>query len=176
MKRLIASITLMSLVSSFCISPVLAAGPLPFSFSGDMQAPGGSSEYIYRNDPDEALVPIYLVGAVAKPGLYHVPANTDLIRLIALSGGMTSNARLNDISIRSKSNESSFKYSEVNFQQLMDGGDSKQAPYLKTNDVVYVHSFDPVISSNTLITVGLISSVFSIILAAIVINQSLKNK
>ncbi|WP_374031200.1 SLBB domain-containing protein [Bdellovibrio bacteriovorus] len=55
----------------------------------DIKPPAQASEYIFRSSPKESLISVQLLGAVYKPGIYYVPANTELLKLLTLAGGTT---------------------------------------------------------------------------------------
>ena len=95
------------------------------------------SEFVFRNDIGETLVPIYLLGAVSKPGLYHIPLNTDLVSLITLAGGPNSDARLDEVMVRRKNME---RAEVVNVEKMVEMRNLGVQP-LKEGDVVVVNNF-----------------------------------
>ena len=66
----------------------------------DIKPPQQSSEYIFRSSPKESLIGVQLLGAVSKPGIYYIPANTDLLKLLTLAGGTTNGGDLSEILVR----------------------------------------------------------------------------
>jgi competence protein ComEA len=67
-----------------------------------IKEPQQSSEYIYRSSPKESLISVQLLGAVNRPGLYYLPINTDLLKLLTLAGGTTNGGDLSEILLRTK--------------------------------------------------------------------------
>lgn len=65
-----------------------------------IKEPQQSSEYIFRSSPKESLISVQLLGAVNRPGLYYIPANTDLLKLLTLAGGTTNGGDLSEILLR----------------------------------------------------------------------------
>jgi hypothetical protein len=138
--------------------------------------PGQTSEYIYRTRPDEALIPVYLLGAVAKPGLYHVPSRTDVVGLLALAGGPISGALVDDIQIR-RQNASKRSSERLRFDldDAMGGGDSAKLT-LASNDLVYVAPAKPAVSGQVLTILGIVTGVLGIIATGFLIRQGLRSE
>lgn len=132
-----------------------------------------ADEYYSEVYQGEILVPINLLGAIGKPGVYHIPKQTDIIRLLALAGGTRADANLEDVSIKRRSGETE-RTININLKQLVEERGSGKPINLEANDVILVAPKEPMISSNTLQTVGFISSVLSLIVSSIVIVNQLK--
>ncbi len=146
--------------------------------------PQQSSEYIYRSSPKESLIAVQLLGAVNKPGIYYVPANTDLLKLITLAGGTTNGGDLSEILVRkiepktwseiqSKAiNEYQGAY-EVDAEKLIKYGGAKNLK-LQQDDFVYVPPRTPWISSEASRNITVMSVVLGIVLTAILIDRNSK--
>jgi hypothetical protein len=139
--------------------------------SEDKNVEGHASEFVYRNDPEEILIPIYLLGAVSKPGLYHVPTHTDLISLLTLSGGPIPDAELDHVEIRRSLPDRTFRVTNIDFTKIVSDP-IEPSPTLVSNDVVYIPMKKPIVSSNTVLVVGLASTVITLILAAVLVSRS----
>lgn len=138
-------------------------------FSKEVSSPvlSGISEFFYRNDRDDILVPVFVLGAVTKPGLYHVPMKSDLITLLAVSGGTTPEADLESISVKNQ------QTNEVQDLDLADVVSSKRTSdlLLKGNEVVFVKPKVPMVSNNTAMLISVVAGVMSIALSAVIIRR-----
>lgn len=139
------------------------------------QGPSLTSEFIYRNENEEALIPVYLLGAVAKPGLYHIPADMDVLGLLTIAGGTQVDAQIDDILVRSQGQSSHPRMIRFNLNQVVRGGDAERVA-LVSNDLVYVTpGRPPVPFSTTLMTaIGIIAGVVGIIASGILISNAIK--
>lgn len=81
---------------------------------------------------------ILVLGAVVKTGMYQLLSWTTLLDAIALSGGYTNDAYLNQVVIirRMKNNDS--KAILINVEESLSKRDSLRRFYLKPYDVVYI--------------------------------------
>jgi hypothetical protein len=158
------------------VTSVQAMADVRTPLTGPRETAGatGAAEYLFSNDPDEILVPIYLMGAVGKPGLYHVPTRTDLLTLLTLSGGTTNEAKVDQVYIRHQRGNKTVGVTEVNLQTLVTQTEAT-SPALMSNDFVYIPAKEPAVSTNTLLTVGLIATITSLLLGGIVAYESTRN-
>lgn len=152
----------------------------------DIQPPQQSSEYIFRSSPKESLITIQLLGAVNKPGIYYVPANTDLLKLITLAGGTTNGGDLSEILVRkmepktwseikSKAvNEYQGAY-EVDAEKLIKFGGARSLK-LQHDDFVYIPPRTPWISSEASRNITIVSIVLGIVLTAVLIDKNTEKK
>ena len=164
-------------ISAQILSPTLAIAQdytrlidSDFGVSDDLRKVHPTSEFLFRNTSDDELISVYLLGAVKKPGLYHIPSKTHLLRLLALSGGNYDSADLSEISIARESEEAR----EINLKKTIHNGNFSQIS-LKSNDIIYVKPESKLFSDNTVVTVSLLSSVLGIILSAVLIKNQLSN-
>lgn len=134
--------------------------------------PGLTSEYIYRNDPEEALIPIYLLGAVSKPGLYHVPSNTDIVGLLTLAGGPLPDAEVDRILVK---NQKTAPKREIRFDldYAVSNVETPRVP-LASNDLVYVTPGKPPVTNTVLTVVGILAGVVGVVASSILIGQNIK--
>ena len=141
------------------------------------------SEFLFQNYKNQELISIRLLGAVAKPGLYHVPKNLSIVTLLTLAGGPTKTADLEKIKIGNDSKAYTGKKSIATFKQknltlnlnkaIIAGSDPKYN--LEPNDIVLVNNKDPWISGDTFRLVSVISVVLSGLLTALVIDDRLED-
>ncbi len=127
--------------------PLLVAVSL-FLLAGELSAQQEDLQALIRQDrpsryyigkEDELLIPLNVLGFVAKPGQYLVPNNTDIISLIAYAGGFVEGAKLNRIKIvRSfhEPNEPAVLW--VNMQKYFETADRSLLPQLKPDDTIII--------------------------------------
>lgn len=172
-----ASVFLSTTISS--VAPAQEIGLL-----GDIRQPQQTSEYIYRSSPRESMISVQLLGAVTKPGIYYVPANTDLLKLITLAGGSTNGGDLSEILVRKSEPQSwlGFKSKaideyqgayEINAEKLIKYGGAKNLK-LAQDDFIYVPPKEKFITAETSRTVSFVSVILGIALTAILIDQKSK--
>jgi hypothetical protein len=136
---------------------------------------GTPSEFVFQSYPNQELIPIRLLGAVKKAGLYHVPKDMKLTTLLSLAGGTTSDADINKIMIANDkptevTSTSSNKYYDLE-NQLKETGSN---PYkLKSNDIILVKNKKPFISSDAWRVISIISVSLTAVLTAIAIDDKL---
>ena len=136
----------------------------------EIKEPQRAAEYIYRSAPKESLIGVQLIGAVHKPGLYYVPLNTDLLKLITLAGG-TDEADLANIVVR-KVDPSQPGVYEIDVQKLMKSSAETKSFKLAQDDFIYIPKKEPWISNDVSRTITLVSLVTSIVLTAVLIDKN----
>ena len=80
---------------------------------------------------------IYIVGEVAKPGVYQYAKNMSLIDLIAQAGGHTDKANLNKVTFFTMT-ESGTELVEINLKEYLEESQRKPIPRLAEGTTVYV--------------------------------------
>ena len=88
-------------------------------------------------DLEQLKINAYIWGEVKSPGLYLVPDNTDILTLIALAGGPSEDARLQDIRIVRSYGEHEETIS-VDLESYLNSGDKDYNYTLKPGDTVIV--------------------------------------
>ena len=148
----------------------------------DIKLPQQSSEYIYRSSPKESLISVQLLGAVGKPGVYYVPANTDLLKLLTLAGGSGNGGDLSEVVVRklepktwaeikSKAvNEYQGAY-EVDAEAIIKYGGGKQLK-LAQDDFVYVPAKSSWISNDVSKTITVTSVLLTMALTVVLIDKN----
>lgn len=131
--------------------------------------PKFGQEFLYRSSTNDTIIAVQLLGSVQKPGMYHVPSDTDLVKVLALSGGPNADANTEEISVRRKTT-----LDKINLNALL----GKSADYryqLEHDDVIFIPQKQSFFSANTSRTLTVVSIGLGIILTSILIqNQSNK--
>lgn len=127
------------------------------------------TEYISGNTPGTVLMKVNLWGAVNRPGIHHVPVNTDLMSLMSYAGGPTSKAILDEVTIKRDLGKKR-KLIRIDVEELV-GGVSHHHVELAPNDIVVIPASEPLISQDTVTMITLISVVASTVLAFVLIDQ-----
>lgn len=135
-----------------------------------------SSEFIFESYPNQELIPIRLLGAIKNAGLYHIPTNMKLTTLLALAGGTTTDADLENIVIGNdqqnfRLNDGTQKKSlTIDLEEVLKNG--AQNDYtLVSNDIVLIKNKSPLISNDSFRTISLISVFLTTILTAVLIHD-----
>ncbi|KYG66111.1 hypothetical protein AZI86_03340 [Bdellovibrio bacteriovorus] len=148
----------------------------------DIKPPQQSAEYIYRSSPKESMINVQLLGAVGRPGIYYIPANTDLLKLITLAGGTTSGGDLGEILVRkmepktwanleSKAINEYQGAFEIDAEKLIKYGGARNLK-LQQDDFIYVPPRTSWVSNETARGITVVSMILSIALTAILIDNN----
>lgn len=154
------------LLLAFCRES--AAADKAGTFDREKQNLQQLSEYIYGDELEQRLVPVYLLGSVQRPGIYHVPPNTSLVTLLSIAGGSGENSALSEVTIK---NEKAGKVETVNFQDLVSS--AGKGPLLKGEDVVFIPTEKPAVSNNTMLTLTVVATLLTATLTGILIKKEL---
>lgn len=174
LKFLMVFLTLWSSISS--ASPLGDLGSV-----GDIKTPAQASEYMYRSSPKESLISVQLLGAVQKPGVYYVPSNTDLLKVLTLAGGSTNGGDISEVMVRkqepekwadvkSKAVDEHRGTYEVDVQELIRQGGA-QSLKMNHEDLIYVPPKEALVSPEASKTITLVSVVMSIALTGLLISK-----
>ena len=177
-KRALSGI--MSVVFFFSTTQLAYADD--FGLLSDIKPPMQSSEYIFRSSPKESLISVQLLGAVNKPGIYYIPVNTDLLKLLTLAGGSSNGGDISEILVRKAEpkawadintkavNQYQGAY-EVDAEKILKYGGARQLK-LAQDDFVYVPPRTPWISSEASRNITIVSVVLGIVLTAVLIQEN----
>lgn len=151
--------------------PAFAAGSFKngFNLPTDITAAGVGSEFISGNYPGAVLMPINLWGSVAKPGIHHVPTQTDLVTLLSLAGGPGPDAELGRITIKRRAGAGETVIRVDAEDILTEPG--RKSPVLEPNDIIIIPREKPTVSPNTMTTISFIGGVLGIILAGFALSR-----
>lgn len=164
-------IKLISFITAQCFfCSTLLALPTEIPRLPDVSRQPTATEYYMSHLPGEIITTVNVIGSVNKPGLYYTPKNTDLFRLIAAAGGLRDNAEASEITIKRRL-EKQATIIKVDFTENMSNAQSISA-LLEAEDVVNIPFQEPLVSQNSLTLLGLISSILSIIISAIIVQKT----
>jgi hypothetical protein len=90
-----------------------------------------------RNGVEKLKINTYIWGQVAKPGLYIVPDDTDLLTLLSLAGGPREDAKLTKIRIVRPTAQGE-KIIWINMKKYLESGDEQMIPVMQPGDTVIV--------------------------------------
>lgn len=134
----------------------------------EVKEPPRAAEYIYRSSQRESLIGVQLDGAVKNPGIYYIPPQTDLLKLITLAGGDV-DADLSGVIVR-KTDPSQKGVYELDLEKLMKS--SSEKPFkLTQDDFVYIPKKEPWISNDVSRSITIISLITSVILTGVLIKK-----
>lgn len=136
----------------------------------EVKEPPRAAEYIYRSSQKESLISVQLLGAVKNPGIYYIPPQTDLLKLVTLAGG-AENADLTEVVVR-KNDPSQKGVYELDLNKLMKSTSEVKPFKLAQDDFVYVPKKQPWISSDIAQSVTIVSLITSIILTSVLIEKN----
>jgi len=89
--------------------------------------------YVKANDEQT----FYVLGEVQKPGVFARGQTVDVIRAIALAGGETHDAQLDNVRVVRRDKDAAPKMYEVNVSAITNGN-AKYIPDIEPGDIVYV--------------------------------------
>ncbi|MBN21377.1 MAG: hypothetical protein CL678_08835 [Bdellovibrionaceae bacterium] len=154
MKNIKLGIILFSISHLTCLNIYATTADQYRLLSGNSQSLS-TSEYYFRKNSGKILIPVRLIGAVSKPGIYHLPENTNLTTLLSLSGGPVSNAELDEIKIKRSGTE----IKNVDLEEILM---TQENIPLKNGDTVFIPYYRPTISSGTVTVLTLIATFLSL--------------
>ena len=159
-----------------------AAHPDGTTLLNDIQPPQQASEYIFRSTQKESLISVQLLGAVNKPGIYYVPANTDLLKLLTVAGGSAQGGDVTEVLVRKQEPKAweDFKSKaideyqgayEVDAEKIIKYGGARNLK-LAQDDFVYVPQRSTMISPETARNLTVVSVALGIILTGLLIERN----
>lgn len=162
---------IISLFTSFSMALATASANAQSNFF-EIKEPPRAAEYIYRSSQQESLIGVQLLGAVKHPGLYYVPPNTDILKLVTLAGGVEE-ANLSEVIVRKVDPAQAGVY-ELDMNKFMKSSADSKPFKLTQDDLIYIPKNEPWISNDVSRTITLVSLVTSIVLTAVLIEKNSK--
>ncbi len=119
-----------------------------------------ASVYIYGDPSLGELMPVRVLGAVQRAGMYHISPATDLLTLLSLAGGTLENANLESVKIKriTKGNESVI---EIDLEDMVEDV-NEVSPLLQDGDTVLIPNQKKIFSDNFMQTFALITGLATI--------------
>jgi polysaccharide export outer membrane protein len=81
---------------------------------------------------------IYVIGKVAKPGMYLISSYIDVVQALSMAGGLTPFSAVNDILILRRSSDGTQDDIKFRYGDIEDGDKLKQNILLQSGDTVLV--------------------------------------
>ena len=163
---------LLSLVFSFSS---FAQGDSYFSTSRKVDSGLlNGSVYTSGNYPGAILMKVNILGEVQKPGVHHMPSDTDLNTALGFAGGPTRYANIKNAVIKRDENGSEVSIDldlNKHFRQI-----HQEKIHLKSNDTLYIPQNNAVISDNTFRVIVTLSFIVGTVLSAVSIHQMTKGR
>jgi hypothetical protein len=108
----------------------------------------GASRYV-MGDEEALLMPVNVLGYVNKPGQYMVPAETDLVSLVAFAGGFKDGAKTSKVQLvrgftnttngrLTKGANGQANITKVDVKKFFETGDRDMIPRMLPDDTVIV--------------------------------------
>lgn len=138
----------------------------------EVKEPPRAAEYIYRSSPKESLIGVQLLGAVKNPGIYYIPPQTDLLKLMALAGGIEE-ADLSEVLVR-KTDPTQQGVYELDLEKLMKSKNDPKPFKLAQDDFIFVPKKTPWISNDVSRSITIVSLITSIVLTSVLIEKNSK--
>ncbi len=182
--RSVSLLTLAALLGQIAFVPVASAARGENIL--DMKGPQQTAEYIFRNSPRDNLITVQIFGSVARPGMYYVPEDTDLMKLLTLAGGVETSSELDEVVVRKMDGKpwaamrSSYVKQKntntyiVEVDELLRKSVSIKPLKMNHDDFVYVPKQEPWISNNFSKVVSLVSVVLTGVLTYVIIKEKSK--
>ncbi|MBI4925289.1 MAG: hypothetical protein HY843_05125 [Bdellovibrio sp.] len=114
---------------------VLAAGGVTLDVNKDAKEATGHTEYFNANREKRMMIKISLLSGVPRPGIHHIPDNTNLVDMLSLAGGISPTAQADNI-ILLRSTGGKPQSMTFDLEDLLKSEKSK-IPVLAENDVIY---------------------------------------
>lgn len=135
------------------------------------------SEYISGQDFGDTLMRVNLLGEVGKPGVHMVPAQTNFSSLLSFAGGPTSDADIENITIKrallkKRTDGQNYQVIDYNMEDFLKDPGKKDLA-LKPNDIIHVPQKTKYLSDNSIRLLTVASTVLGIIVSGIVINDKI---
>ncbi len=130
-----------------------------------------ADEYFSEEVPGETLITVQLIGSVPRAGVYHVPRNTDVVKLLSLAGGTREEANLRKILIKRR-NQAKEEVHEIDVEAIAEKA-NVQSPLLQTGDMVLVYAKEPLVTQDTISFLTVLTTILSIVTSTILLTKSL---
>ena len=163
MKRIISAALIIGLISNWSGIAQAQLGPTAQSTM--------AREYFVGRDLGRPLITVHLLNGVSLPGVYHVPAGTDVAELIAFAGGATAQSDLSGVLVRRPEGRS-YKIVEMNLEKSLR--DTNDLLRVQDRDVIQIdQKFQ---AERTLTWVSIVSATATVILTVFMVQDIQRRK
>jgi hypothetical protein len=136
----------------------------------DIKADSKGNEFISGASSGQSVfIKVNIWGAVNKPGIHFVPPKTNLINLLSYAGGPKDNSNIEEVTLR-RQLKNREEILTLNLKTILEG-DDRNYYILEPDDIIMIPSVEPAISNNTLMSVGFVTSVLSIVMAGFILSD-----
>lgn len=146
----------------------------------EQKSPQQSAEFIFRNSARDNLISTQVFGSVTHPGVYYVPEDTDLMKVLTLAGGVLTSSELEEVIVRKADGKAWTGYDskyvkqknpqtfQINVDEMLRSAPNLKPLRLNHDDLIYVPQKEPFISSDVsrVVTIGsvILTSVLTVLL------------
>lgn len=151
MKRLTSVVVIMAFIITSIPQQAFAIRAM-----ADDQYQSRISEYFYSPTGKEVLIPVQILGEIERPGLYHIPPETNLTTLVAIAGGTRTDANVKKVRL--------FRAGEAQKLNLDTIFEDQPNFNLRQQDTLYIPRKPELISQSTLTVILAISAIATTVL------------
>lgn len=130
--------------------------------------PNNGREYFVGTTLGQPLYTVNLVNGVAVPGVYHIPASTNMAELFSYAGGVLTESDLKNVIVRSVSKGGLYTVKSYNFENAF-AKESEALPKLSDKDIIHIEQN---LSLDRTVKWMSVAAMATSILSAIIIVQS----
>lgn len=135
-----------------------------------VRQPENGNEFFSGYAPGVTLMPVHVIGAVGRGGIYHIPLRTNLLTALTYAGGPTSLAELDGVVLK-RMERNREKVVSINVEDLL--GKNRTVPTLEPFDLIYVPSHKSWLNEDGYRVIILLSTVLGMIVSSIFIAERL---
>ena len=152
----------------------------------EVKGPQQTAEFIFRNSPRDNLITVQVFGSVNRPGMYYVPEDTDLMKLLTLAGGVVNSGELDEVVVRKidaknwKGLDSKFVKKKndhtyhINVDMMVRETTDLRPLKMNHDDFIYIPQKEPFISNDLSKFVAIGSLLLTSILTVVIIREKSK--
>ena len=170
LRKLLSLVIAIQLGSFSAFAQNLDSG---FVRAEDVKGAGQGNIFVSGKKEGGVLIKVNLWGAVNKSGIHYIPHETDFVSLLSYAGGPSSKANLESAYIKRRTKDAE-EIIPVNIKDIV-GVESAHNPLIQPNDIIVVPEYKPTIDQDTVVTIGFVSTILSVVLASFVLKNELQD-
>lgn len=155
---------------------LIALSPMQSAYgqvaNASMESKIPANEFYVGMELGKPLVTINLIGGVRKPGVYHIPVDTNLVQLLAYAGGTEPTSDTDNILIQRWKGEQESELLDVDLDKILKSG--PRSVRLQDQDTIHIPQTTTLDSS--LRTLTILSTVASIVLSFYLVDDIRRRK